>query len=120
MPENTRTSASGAATEVGGFMRIASVVRFTGLGRTTIYWLMDQRCFPSAVRLGPRAVGWLATSRPGAMEHREARHRWLKLLRASAVLYAQPRFRTSIHHSTSLRTALALELRQKVSQASDS
>lgn len=72
MQEHTRTSASSATPDAGGFMRMASVVRFTGLGRTTIYRLMDQHCFPQPVRLGPRAVGWRradverwSTERPG-------------------------------------------------------
>ena len=40
------------------FLRIASVVRVTGLGRSTIYRLMSADMFPYPVRLGPRAVAW--------------------------------------------------------------
>lgn len=40
------------------FLRIASVVRVTGLGRSTIYRLMSADMFPCPVRLGPRAVAW--------------------------------------------------------------
>ena len=40
------------------FLRIASVVRFTGLGGSTIYRLMSADMFPCPVRLGPRAVAW--------------------------------------------------------------
>ena len=40
------------------FLRMRSVVRMTGLGRSTIYRLVAERKFPSPVRLGPRAVAW--------------------------------------------------------------
>ncbi|MBY0468388.1 MAG: AlpA family phage regulatory protein [Burkholderiaceae bacterium] len=35
-----------------------TVMRMTGLGRSTIYRLIADRRFPSPVRLGPRAVAW--------------------------------------------------------------
>lgn len=38
------------------FVRMASVVRMTGLGRSTIYRLMAEDKFPSPVRLAKRAV----------------------------------------------------------------
>jgi prophage regulatory protein len=38
--------------------RLPSVLRLTGLGRSTIYrWIADGS-FPAPVRLGPRAVAW--------------------------------------------------------------
>lgn len=40
-------------------VRLPKVRQMTGLGRSTIYRLMSRHMFPSAVRLGPRAVGWL-------------------------------------------------------------
>ena len=40
------------------FLRMPSVMRMTGLGRSTIYRLIADRKFPSPVRLGPRAVAW--------------------------------------------------------------
>ncbi len=40
------------------FLRMPTVMRMTGLGRSTIYRLIAQRKFPSPVRLGPRAVAW--------------------------------------------------------------
>lgn len=40
------------------FLRMPSVIRMTGLGRSTIYRLMAEHKFPSPVRLGPRAVAW--------------------------------------------------------------
>jgi prophage regulatory protein len=40
------------------FLRMHSVVRRTGLGRSTIYRLMAEQKFPRQVRLARRAVGW--------------------------------------------------------------
>ena len=39
-------------------LRMSSVVRLTGLGRSTIYRLMATREFPRPVRLSARAVAW--------------------------------------------------------------
>lgn len=35
------------------------VESMVGLSRSTIYKLMNQGLFPKAIRLGPRAIGWL-------------------------------------------------------------
>jgi prophage regulatory protein len=40
------------------FLRMPTVMRMTGLGRSTIYRLIADRKFPCPVRLGPRAVAW--------------------------------------------------------------
>lgn len=40
------------------FLRIGSVMRMTGLGRSTIYRLMADNQFPHPVRLTKRVVGW--------------------------------------------------------------
>lgn len=40
------------------FLRMAAVVRMTGLGRSTIYRLMAEDKFPPPVRLAKRAVAW--------------------------------------------------------------
>jgi len=40
------------------FLRIAVVMRLTGLGRSTIYRLMAEDKFPSPVRLAKRAIAW--------------------------------------------------------------
>ena len=40
------------------FVRMAAVVRMTGLGRSTIYRLMAEDKFPSPIRLAKRAVAW--------------------------------------------------------------
>ena len=53
------TTATAASTEQGpGFARMPSVVRFTGLGRSTIYRMIAAKAFPGPVKLGSRAVGW--------------------------------------------------------------
>lgn len=44
--------------ESATFLRLPSVMRQTGLGRSTIYRMMAERRFPQAVRLSGRAVGW--------------------------------------------------------------
>jgi len=40
------------------FVRMPSVVRMTGLGRSTIYRLMAEDKFTAPVRLAKRAVAW--------------------------------------------------------------
>ncbi|MGY4828657.1 helix-turn-helix transcriptional regulator [Sphaerotilaceae bacterium SBD11-9] len=40
------------------FVRMAVVMRMTGLGRSTIYRLMAEDKFPPPVRLAKRAVAW--------------------------------------------------------------
>jgi prophage regulatory protein len=54
------THRPGADLDRGGplFLRIGTVVRLTGLGRSTIYRLMADEKFPSPVRLTKRAVAW--------------------------------------------------------------
>jgi prophage regulatory protein len=49
----TRTDATTAV-----FLRLPTVMRMTGLGRTTIYRVIADQKFPCPVRLGPRAVAW--------------------------------------------------------------
>ena len=43
------------------FIRMAMVIRMTGLGRSTIYRLMAEDKFPSPVRLAKRAIAWRRT-----------------------------------------------------------
>ena len=40
------------------FVRMGSVIRMTGLCRSTIYRLVAQDKFPSPVRLAARAIAW--------------------------------------------------------------
>ena len=40
--------------------RLPEVVRRTGLSRSTIYEMVSREGFPRQVKLGRRAVGWLA------------------------------------------------------------
>lgn len=39
-------------------VRLPTVMRMTGLGRSTIYRMVAAHKFPSPVRLGARAVAW--------------------------------------------------------------
>ena len=43
------------------FLRMPSVLKWTGLARSTIYQLIAQDQFPAQVRLAERAVGWRRT-----------------------------------------------------------
>jgi prophage regulatory protein len=52
------TPRSSADPTVAVFLRMPTVVRLTGLGRSTIYRLIAEKAFPSPVRLGTRAVAW--------------------------------------------------------------
>ncbi len=40
-------------------LRIKQIVEITGLGRSTIYEHMAIGLFPSPIKIGKRAVGWL-------------------------------------------------------------
>lgn len=40
--------------------RLPEVLRRTGLSRSTIYEMIGKGDFPQQVKLGPRAVGWIA------------------------------------------------------------
>lgn len=54
----TESKPPAAEVQPGVFVRMAAVVRMTGLGRSTIYRLMAEDKFPSPVRLAKRAVVW--------------------------------------------------------------
>ncbi len=59
MQRNSPEPSSGRAeVVVPVFLRMPTVMRMTGLGRSTIYRLIADHKFPSPVRLGPRAVAW--------------------------------------------------------------
>ncbi|MCV2367014.1 helix-turn-helix transcriptional regulator [Roseateles oligotrophus] len=51
-------SAASIDTLAPQFLRMHSVIRLTGLGRSTIYRLIADQQFPCPVRLGLRAVAW--------------------------------------------------------------
>jgi prophage regulatory protein len=40
-------------------LRRRDVEKLVGLGRSSIYAMMDNGTFPQAIKLGPRAVGWV-------------------------------------------------------------
>ena len=53
-----RATASELTSDPSDTLRLPKVRQRTGLGRSTIYRLIAQGQFPSAVQLAPRAVGW--------------------------------------------------------------
>lgn len=59
MPHNVSTTGGTSSPEQRPkFARMPSVIRFTGLGRSTIYRMIAAKEFPGPVKLGSRAVGW--------------------------------------------------------------
>jgi prophage regulatory protein len=44
--------------ETPPLLRMPTVMRMTGLARSTIYQMIADQRFPTPVRLGPRAVAW--------------------------------------------------------------
>ncbi|MBK7615597.1 MAG: AlpA family transcriptional regulator [Burkholderiales bacterium] len=57
-PQPTEDDTARADTAITLFLRMPSVMRMTGLGRSTIYRMMAEHTFPCPVRLGARAVAW--------------------------------------------------------------
>ncbi|WP_422016642.1 helix-turn-helix transcriptional regulator [Roseateles sp.] len=53
-----QATASELTSDPSDTLRLPKVRQRTGLGRSTIYRLIAQGRFPSAVQLAPRAVGW--------------------------------------------------------------
>ena len=56
------------------FLRLPSVVRRTGLARSTIYRLIAERKFPCPVKLAGRAVGWRRSDLDRWSEDRPSAH----------------------------------------------
>ncbi len=52
------TEARAADADSAEVLRLASVMRRIGLGRSTIYRLIASQDFPAPVKLAGRAVGW--------------------------------------------------------------
>jgi prophage regulatory protein len=46
-------------TKPNRILRMPEVMRTTGLARSTIYLKLSQGEFPTSVKLGERAIGWL-------------------------------------------------------------
>ena len=58
MTHDTALSSTPASDAPRVLARLPTVLKVTGLGRSTIYrWIADGS-FPAPVRLGPRAVAW--------------------------------------------------------------
>jgi prophage regulatory protein len=47
--------------QVATFLRLPTVMRWTGLGRSTIYRMIAENKFPPPVLLAARAVAWRRT-----------------------------------------------------------
>jgi prophage regulatory protein len=43
------------------FLRLAQVLKETGLSKSTVYDLVKKGDFPSSIRLADKAVGWIDT-----------------------------------------------------------
>jgi prophage regulatory protein len=61
------------------FLRIADVVRITGLPKATVYEMVGKGIFPRQVRLSPRCVAWIDSEildwQNGRIAERDARGR---------------------------------------------
>ncbi len=56
-------------------LRLPAVKARTGLSRSSIYLRVAQREFPTAISLGPRAVGWLESEVETWLQNRIERSR---------------------------------------------
>jgi len=52
-------------------LKLPEVARLTGVGRSTIYLLMQKGHFPSSVKLTERCVGWRSTDIDAWIESRQ-------------------------------------------------
>ncbi len=69
-------SAQSAATAPAvQILRLPQVCKVTGLGRSMIYQLEAELGFPSRVRIGLRAVGWLESEVQVWLANRLEKHR---------------------------------------------
>jgi prophage regulatory protein len=55
-------------------LRLPTVMRITGLARSTIYKLVSQNQFPVPIRLSKRAVAWLQSEIEGWVSSRVRAH----------------------------------------------
>jgi prophage regulatory protein len=61
LPARAATQLQPADTNIAAgslFLRLPSVMRLTGLGRSTIYRLVASKSFPVPVKLAARAIAW--------------------------------------------------------------
>jgi len=56
-------------------LRLPEVCKATGLGRSMVYQLEAERRFPTRVRIGERAVGWVEEEVQGWLAERILRSR---------------------------------------------
>lgn len=50
-----------SAPHPAAILRLAQVIKRTGLSRSTIYQRIDDGAFPQQIRLGANSVGWIET-----------------------------------------------------------
>jgi prophage regulatory protein len=55
-------------------LRLPTVMRITGLAKSTIYKLISQNQFPVPIKLSARAVGWLQSEIEGWVSSRVRSH----------------------------------------------
>ena len=58
MPHNSALPSMPTGDAPRVLARLPTVLKITGLGRSTIYRWIAEGSFPAPVRLGPRAVAW--------------------------------------------------------------
>ena len=54
------------------FLKLKEVMNITGIARSTIYFWMKQRLFPTPIKLGERSIGWLEADIESWMDERIA------------------------------------------------
>jgi prophage regulatory protein len=59
-PENPTPQTDTPTSSEARVLRLKEVCRVTGLGRSFIYQLQAEQRFPHSIKIGVRAVGWLA------------------------------------------------------------
>jgi len=69
---SVQSAASAPAVQI---LRLPQVCKVTGLGRSMIYQLEAERRFPSRVRIGMRAVGWVESEVQHWLASRIEHHR---------------------------------------------
>ena len=62
------------------FLRLPKVKALTGLSKSTLYELMQQKSFPSSILLGRRTVGWLKSEVDQWISERIQASRQVKLI----------------------------------------
>jgi prophage regulatory protein len=104
LPMDNASSPSHPSDDGGAalLLRIATVVRITGLGRSTIYRLMADDRFPAPVRVTSRLVAW---RRADLLRWSEAKRPVSYAALHGASVFEHPRMRHGSQHELSDRAA---------------